>query len=670
MATYMPKVINLSKIEGRSFGFFLREEQGEEGHLIRNLEPGGPAELAGMRDGDRILRVNGTLVDQMDHSQVVNMVKSSGNTVTFHILDKSSYKQAKAAGVDLSNPHPRPAQALPVMNGVAGLTPKPRLCFLVKAQSGYGFSLKTAQAEKGIFMTNVTAGGVAEKAGVKNRDRVVEVNGENVENATHEQIVAKVRASGASVMFLLVDEETDSHYRNKKLKLGAELAALNLLPNKPRIADLTKGSDGYGFYLRADQNMEGHIIKDIDRGSPAEGAGLRDMDRLVAVNGQEVESLGHEQVVERIRQCGESCSLLVVDEDTDKMYKMAGVSPLLYWNEERGPHKPLTPPPSPKRSTPTPEPVVTPPHASEELATEDYKPKLCMLEKTASGFGFHLNGIYGVPCQYLKKVVKGGAADRAGLEDDDVIIEVSGVNVEDFSHEQVVEKIKSCGDSLVLLVAGKKAYNFFKAKKIHISTLLLEQGALGKPEVPEPSDSPKSSNTPERPGSPESSNTRERSDSFESADTAERSDSPESPNTVEISESPESPNTVEISKSLELPNTVERSESPESPNKPERSNSPESPRSAESSESPEIIDSSEIPNSAVAPGKEEEEEEEKRRDSGVKERTGAADEQQKAVEQEKEVNSPSTLPSQSEAGNRRPSVSSTASSCPSEDERL
>ncbi|XP_035250680.1 Na(+)/H(+) exchange regulatory cofactor NHE-RF3 [Anguilla anguilla] len=495
MATPTPRVINLSKSEGRSFGFFLREEQGEEGHLIRNLELGGPAELAGMKDGDRILRVNGTFVDRLDHSQVVDMVKRSGNTVTFHILDQASYKQAKADGVDLFNPQPRPTQAQPVMNGVAGSMPKPKLCFLVKAKNEYGFSLKSTHGEKGIFMTNVTPGGVAERAGVKAQDRIVEVNGENVEHATHEQIVEKVRASGASVLFLLADEETDSHYRNRNLQLRAELATLKLLPHKPRIAEVTKGTDGYGFFLRADPNMEGHFIKDIDLGSPAQEAGLRDMDRLVAVNGQEVESLGHEQVVERIRQCGGSCSLLVVDEETDKMYKKAGVSPLFYWNEVRGSHQQTSPPASPNGGTPAPEPVPTPPPASSQPIPEEYKPKLCKLEKTASGFGFHLNGVHGVPGQYLKEVVKGGVADRAGLEDDDVVIEVGGVNVEDSTHEQVVERITGSGDALTLLVVSKKAYNFFKAKKIPISTLLLEQAALDTLEIPETPEAPESSDS-------------------------------------------------------------------------------------------------------------------------------------------------------------------------------
>lgn len=45
------------------------------------------------------------------------------------------------------------------------------------------------------------------------------------------------------------------------------------------------------------------------------------MDRLVAVNGTEVGDYSHEQVVDRFRQSGNNCCLLVVDKEADEIYK-------------------------------------------------------------------------------------------------------------------------------------------------------------------------------------------------------------------------------------------------------------------------------------------------------------------------------------------------------------
>lgn len=49
-------------------------------------------------------------------------------------------------------------------------------------------------------MTDLTPQGVARKAGVLVDDHLIEVNGENVENASHVEVVAKVYPEG--VIFL------------------------------------------------------------------------------------------------------------------------------------------------------------------------------------------------------------------------------------------------------------------------------------------------------------------------------------------------------------------------------------------------------------------------------------------------------------------------------------
>lgn len=66
----------------------------------------------------------------------------------------------------------------------------------------------------------------------------------------------------------------------------------------------------------------GQIVKDIDSGSPAEKAGLKNNDLVVAVNGESVESLDHDSVVEMIKKGGDQTSLLVVDKETENIYKM------------------------------------------------------------------------------------------------------------------------------------------------------------------------------------------------------------------------------------------------------------------------------------------------------------------------------------------------------------
>ncbi|CAL8322433.1 unnamed protein product [Merluccius merluccius] len=464
MASYKQRVIALTKRQGQTFGFFLRVEQGVLGHLVRCLDMGGVAELAGMKDGDRILRVNGIFVDELSHQQVVDLVKENGVSVTFHVMDAASYTQAKAEGFDLSVPHPRP-----VTNGVGGHTGKPKLCYLVKSTKGYEFSLRSVRGEQGVFMTQVSPGGVAAQAGVKTNDRLLQVNGDDVEDATHEQVVEKIKQAGSSLMFLLAEEDTHRYYLNNGIKIGAAMATVKHLLHKPRIINLTKGPDGYGYLLKEGSNTNAHVITDIDQGSPAAKAGLKDMDRLVALEGQAIQHDTHEQVVDKIRKAGNKCCLLVVDEDTDKMYKMAGVSPMLFLDEM----KDSASPPSYTEAIHLPAPRNAAPPAVTMEEDQALKPKLCKMQKTPGGYGFHLNGIQGVCGQHIQQVVRGGVADRAGLEDGDIVVEVNSINVENSTHEQVVDIIHQSGSSLELLVATKSVYDQLKAKGVAITPMLL-----------------------------------------------------------------------------------------------------------------------------------------------------------------------------------------------------
>ncbi|XP_041493878.1 Na(+)/H(+) exchange regulatory cofactor NHE-RF3 [Microtus oregoni] len=468
-SAFNPRECKLSKQEGQNYGFFLRIEKDTDGHLVRVIEKGSPAEKAGLLDGDRVLRINGVFVDKEEHAQVVDLVRKSGNSVTLLVLDGDSYEKAVKTQVDLKElgqsqkePALNDKKPGPVMNGAVETCAQPRLCYLVKEGNSFGFSLKTIQGKKGVYLTDITPQGVAMKAGVLANDHLIEVNGENVENASHEEVVAKVKKAGNRVVILLVDKETAKCHSEQKTQFKRETASLNLLPHQPRVVVIKKGSNGYGFYLRAGPEQKGQVVKDVESGSPAEAAGLKNNDLVVAVNGESVETLDHDGVVEMIKKGGEQTTLLVVDKEADSIYRLARFSPLLYCQSQEVPNGSVKEAPAP---------VPAPLKAASSDTTEDagdYKPKLCRLIKVDDSYGFHLNTIQGQPGSFAKEVQKGGPADKAGLEDEDIIIEVNGENVQDEPYESVVDRIKGSGEHVTLLVCGKKAYDYFRAKKIPI----------------------------------------------------------------------------------------------------------------------------------------------------------------------------------------------------------
>lgn len=108
--------------------------------------------------------------------------------------------------------------------------PLPRLCCLEKGPNGYGFHLHGEKGKVGQYIRLVEPGSPAEKAGLLAGDRLVEVNGENVEKETHQQVVSRIRAALNAVRLLVVDPDTDEQFR----KLGVQIRGSCYAPRRGR----------------------------------------------------------------------------------------------------------------------------------------------------------------------------------------------------------------------------------------------------------------------------------------------------------------------------------------------------------------------------------------------------------------------------------------------------
>ncbi|XP_025323697.1 Na(+)/H(+) exchange regulatory cofactor NHE-RF1 [Canis lupus baileyi] len=244
--------------------------------------------------------------------------------------------------------------------------PLPRLCCLEKGPNGYGFHLHGEKGKVGQFIRLVEPGSPAEKAGLLAGDRLVEVNGENVEKETHQQVVSRIRAALNAVRLLVVDPDADERLQKLGVPVREELLRAQDGPGqaeppaateargagaesepqaaapepreaersgperrelRPRLCAMKKGANGYGFNLHSDKSKPGQFIRAVDPDSPAEASGLRAQDRIVEVNGVCVEGKQHGDVVSAIKAGGDETKLLVVDKETDEFFKKCKVIP-------------------------------------------------------------------------------------------------------------------------------------------------------------------------------------------------------------------------------------------------------------------------------------------------------------------------------------------------------
>uniref|UniRef100_A0A6J0TJ81 Na(+)/H(+) exchange regulatory cofactor NHE-RF4 isoform X1 n=1 Tax=Pogona vitticeps TaxID=103695 RepID=A0A6J0TJ81_9SAUR len=327
-----PRFCFLKKEDGESFGFWLRQEVGKSGHIVWQVTPGGLAHRRGLRNGDRILEVNGVDVDTMEHHRVVWKIKSSGKQVSLTILDGHAYELAKALGRDL-------VPLLPAHK-------RPQLFCITKDSSGFGISVSAPEGVKGTFRLSVPRDGTAYKSGVPDGSWLLELNGASVERWTSAQLNKKLRHSSNPMGLLVIDSESQAFYRQHGIKVTATIADASLVPFQVRKLYMRRSPEGYGFLLKEEKcssGKTGQFLREVDRGLPAEKAGMRDGDRLLAVNGEITEDLDHQEVVLHIRADSSQVTLLVIDKEGSTFYDSVGLSPLLFYDEVDLPKGPRVP---------------------------------------------------------------------------------------------------------------------------------------------------------------------------------------------------------------------------------------------------------------------------------------------------------------------------------------
>uniref|UniRef100_A0A3B4GSX9 PDZ domain containing 3a n=1 Tax=Pundamilia nyererei TaxID=303518 RepID=A0A3B4GSX9_9CICH len=377
----VPRLCHLKRSEGQSFGFHLCMYS--QGFEITDLDPWSPAEHSGLKDGDRVLEVNEEYVVNMDFSRVKPHI--SGHRILQ--MSPFSFFQAVSMGVDLKF----------LANATKGdRWSRPRLCHIQK-QPTHGLGMTIVSVDGIYFAVTIFIDGPAEKAGIFSGDRLIWINGLMVSTLRYSALIRTVKKSGDSVTVLVIDSDSESCYIRRKIPIMPVVAQSCSLPHKAKTMNLVKGSDGYGFLLRQEKLastqqkgerhingkfMKGyrinddfsffhffqlfpqsgaltiadkwhispfeetvinliiifcdpavHVLREVDVGSPAQGAGMEEGDLLLAVNGEPIESMEHEDIVRKIRQSGDKVSLTAISIPGRDFYREAKVTKAILWTE-------------------------------------------------------------------------------------------------------------------------------------------------------------------------------------------------------------------------------------------------------------------------------------------------------------------------------------------------
>ncbi|XP_043443807.1 membrane-associated guanylate kinase, WW and PDZ domain-containing protein 1 isoform X3 [Prionailurus bengalensis] len=266
-AAVQPYDVEIRRGENEGFGFVIvssvsRPEAGTTfgnacvamPHKIGRIIEGSPADRCGkLKVGDRILAVNGCSITNKSHSDIVNLIKEAGNTVTLRIIpgDESSnatlLTNAEKIATITTTHAPSQQGAQETRNTTK---PKPESQFEFKAPQatqeqdfytvelergakGFGFSLRGGREyNMDLYVLRLAEDGPAERCGkMRIGDEILEINGETTKNMKHSRAIELIKNGGRRVrLFLKRGDGSVPEYDPSSDRLGPAAAGAQGVP--------------------------------------------------------------------------------------------------------------------------------------------------------------------------------------------------------------------------------------------------------------------------------------------------------------------------------------------------------------------------------------------------------------------------------------------------------
>uniref|UniRef100_A0A8C7MG68 Membrane associated guanylate kinase, WW and PDZ domain containing 1b n=1 Tax=Oncorhynchus kisutch TaxID=8019 RepID=A0A8C7MG68_ONCKI len=232
-----PYDVEIRRGENEGFGFVIvssvsRPESGTTfagnacvamPHKIGRIIEGSPADRCGkLKVGDRILAVNGCSITNKSHSDIVNLIKEAGNTVTLRIIpgDESSNASLLTNAekiATITTTHTAQQQATPEPRN--NTKPKQESSFefkspqdagfysvdLERENKGFGFSLRGGhEYNMDLYVLRLAEDGAAVRNGkMKVGDEILEINGESTKGMKHARAIELIKNGGRRARLVL-----------------------------------------------------------------------------------------------------------------------------------------------------------------------------------------------------------------------------------------------------------------------------------------------------------------------------------------------------------------------------------------------------------------------------------------------------------------------------------
>ncbi|XP_065735031.1 multiple PDZ domain protein isoform X6 [Phocoena phocoena] len=320
---YDTLTIELQKKPGKGLGLSIVGKRNDTGVFVSDIVKGGIADADGrLMQGDQILMVNGEDVRHATQEAVAALLKMSEGSLssftfplagssTSESLESSSKKNALASEI-------QGLRAVEIKKG-------PTDSLGISIAGGVGSPL----GDVPIFIAMMHPNGVAAQTQkLRVGDRIVTICGTSTEGMTHTQAVNFLKNASGSIEMQVVaggDVSVVTGHQQEPASSSLSFTGLtsssifhdDLGPPQCKSIALDRGPDGLGFsivggYGSPHGDLPIYVKTVFAKGAASEDGRLKRGDQIIAVNGQSLEGVTHEEAVSILKRTKGTVTLMVL----------------------------------------------------------------------------------------------------------------------------------------------------------------------------------------------------------------------------------------------------------------------------------------------------------------------------------------------------------------------
>uniref|UniRef100_A0A803SSP2 Multiple PDZ domain protein n=1 Tax=Anolis carolinensis TaxID=28377 RepID=A0A803SSP2_ANOCA len=325
--------IELQKKPGKGLGLSIVGKRNDTGVFVSDIVKGGIADLDGrLMQGDQILMVNGEDVRNANQEAVAALLKCSLGTVRLEV------GRIKAGPFHSER---RTSQSSQVCNCFlssfsfpgSGLNAPETWNILICLFDSLGVSIAggvgSPLGDVPIFIAMMHPNGVAAQTQkLRVGDRIVSISGTSTEGMTHSQAVSLLKNALGTIEIQVVaggDVSVITSQQQDPPTSSLSFAGLtsssifqdDLGPPQYKTITLDRGPDGLGFsivggYGSPHGDLPIYVKTVFAKGAAAEDGRLKRGDQIIAVNGQSLEGVTHEEAVSILKRTKGTVTLTVL----------------------------------------------------------------------------------------------------------------------------------------------------------------------------------------------------------------------------------------------------------------------------------------------------------------------------------------------------------------------